>query len=49
MQFGKQLDEHVKVVGEPAVTLPVQEICTLVPKPGKPEGQSSQDGCNTYQ
>lgn len=44
MQFGKQLDEHVKVVGEPAVTLPVQEISTVIPKPGKPERESSQDG-----
>lgn len=37
MQFGKQVEEQVKVVVKPAVTLPVQEICTVVTAPVTPE------------
>ncbi len=42
MQFGKQAEEHVKVVLKPAVTSPRQEICSRASKPGPPEREEEE-------
>lgn len=43
MQFGKQEEEQVKVVLKPAVTWPVQEICSQASKPGTPEEEEEEE------